>query len=328
MNALPARQRGVAVLTAMLVVTIATVIAVNLLWETGVDLQRTENLLLKDQAREYCLGGEAAAVILLEDDARNDGPEGRDDLGEAWAKLAGQPPFPIEGGELRGTIDDLQGRFNLNNLIDGSGKPREEFVEQFQRLLLALPLETPIDPGTAATLTDRIVDWLDPDTVPGLDGAEDDLYTSRQPPQRAANFWFVSVSELLAIEGMTAELYAALEPNVAALPPPTSAGDPTFLNVNTAPAAVLASLATTAGIPDVQEFVGQAYDDKSQFVDDFQLAVQGYDQRLTPWLATGSRWFRATVTTSIGPTRATLYSLIERRAPNDLRVRLRSYDVS
>jgi general secretion pathway protein K len=317
---LPRRQRGIAVLTAMLVVTIATLLAVNLLWQTSVDLQRTETLLLRDQANEYNLGGETFAIMLIAEDGREDGPEGADNAGEGW----GEPLIqPIEGGEIRGLVEDMQGRFNLNNLVDGAGKPREVLVEQFQRLLLALPLETPLDPGTAASLTDRIVDWLDPDSVPGLNGAEDDVYTSRIPPQRPANFWFTTPSELLAIEGMTPEIYAALEFTVTALPPRTD-GQPTAINVNTATAPLLASLAPNLGILDVEAFIDGQCTDPVDFIEEFQQEIPA---ELIPQLRCGTNWFRATVITSIGSARATLYSLIERRGPNDVRTRLRSYDV-
>jgi general secretion pathway protein K len=316
----PRQQRGIAVLTAMLVVAIATVLAVNLLWQTSVDLQRTENLLLRDQANEYNLGGEVFAILLIAEDGREDGPEGSDDAGEGWGAPLIQP---IEGGEIRGLVEDMQGRFNLNNLVDGAGKPREVLVDQFQRLLLALPLETPIDPGTAATLTDRIIDWIDPDTEPGLSGAEDDVYTSRLPPQRPANFWFTSSSELLAIEGMTPELFAALEATVTALPPRID-GQPTAINVNTATLPLLASLAPNLGPLDVEPFRDGRCTDPVDFIEDFQQEIPA---ELVPQLRCGTSWFRATVTTTIGSARATMYSLIERRGPTDVRTRLRSYDV-
>jgi general secretion pathway protein K len=335
-RALPHRQRGIAILTAMLVVAIATVIAVNLLWETGVDLQRTENLLTKDQTREFALAGEAFATVRLEADARSDGPAGIDSLDEDWAfgspRYAGQDkrPFvvPVDAAVIAIYGEDMQGLFNLNNLVDSAGKPREVFVEQFTRLLQSFggeEIENPVDPSLAAALTDRVVDWIDPDTQAGLSGAEEDVYTSRPVPHRAANFWFVSVSELMAIEGMTPEIYAALEANVIALPP-LDTGKPTTLNVNTAMPAVIASLGTGL-TADMVTSPAQPYQDVSEFVNDLQPLLTGpFDARFTELLATSSGWFRSTVTTSIGQTRTTLYSLLELTENGQVRTRLRTWD--
>lgn len=335
MRSPPRRQRGIALLMAVLVVAIATLIATNLFWTTSVDVQRTENLLLKDQTREYCLGGEAFVTLVLEDDARSDGPAGIDTLAEDWA--VGSPLYngnvreplvlPFDLGTGTGFIEDMQGRFNLNNLVDSTGKPREVFVEQFTRLLQALEMETPPDPGLAAALTDRIVDWIDAGTEPGLSGAEDDVYTSRPVPHRAANFWFVSPSELLAIEGMTPELYTALEPHVAALPPLDS-GKPTTLNVNTATSVVIASLGPGLSAADGQALAAGRYDDASAFIEDLQGTLTGpFDPRFTELLSTNSGWYRSTVTTSIGSTRTTLYSLLELTESGQVRPRLRNFDV-
>ena len=59
------RQRGIAVLTAILVVAIATVLAVNLLWGTSVDIQRTQGLLA--QAAQAA-GRELEAAFLVLDE--------------------------------------------------------------------------------------------------------------------------------------------------------------------------------------------------------------------------------------------------------------------
>ncbi|MBL8198517.1 MAG: type II secretion system minor pseudopilin GspK, partial [Chromatiales bacterium] len=182
----PARQRGIAVLTAVLVVTLATVLAVNLLWQSSVDLRRTETLLLQDQARQYDLGGEELARVFLAKDYRND-PGGMDTSKEIWATPLKRD---FEGGFFEGWLLDQQGRFDLNSLLDKNGQPDEKATRQFVRMLTLLPLESPLDSNTANSLMEATVDWIDPDTAPMLNGAEDDRYTSREPPYRPANFWF------------------------------------------------------------------------------------------------------------------------------------------
>jgi general secretion pathway protein K len=311
----PARQRGVAVLTAVLVVTLATVLAVNLLWQGSVDLRRTETLLLQDQARQYNLGGEELARVFLAKDYRND-PGGMDTTREIWATPLKRD---FEGGFFEGWLLDQQGRFDLNSLIGKNGQPDEKATRQFVRMLGLLPLESPLDANTATSLMEATVDWIDPDTAPMLNGAEDDRYTSREPQYRPANFWFVSVSELQAVEGYTAEIYAALEPHITALPPPGE--QRRKININTATAVVLASLVDNENLESVEPLLNQEYQEVNDFIDE-----SGFSTLTENDIDVKSDWFLLSVTTSIGTTQSTLYSLLERRGEN-VTVRLRSFDV-
>lgn len=321
-HGLPARQRGIAALTAILVVVIATVLAVNLLWQASVSLRRTETLLLQDQARQWDMSGEDYAKYWLAEDIRETGPNGIDTLDEDWATPLA---FELEGGTIQGQLEDQQGRFNLNGLIGGDGKRIGDVADQYQRLLTLLPLERPLDQNTARVLTEATIDWIDPDQVPELEGAEDDRYTSKIPPYRPANFWFTSTSELLAIEGYTAEIYAALQPFVSALPPPAVAGEPLALNVNTAKPLVLASLLKNLTLLDVEPFVNQGYEDVNDFKADFS---EGREQ-LPPSIALGVRssWFLLTATVSLGTVQSTMYSLMERKG-EVVRTRLRTFDAN
>ena len=133
------RQRGVAVLTAMLVVAIGTIIAVNLMWEATLDLRRTESALAADQGLMYMQGAEAWAADILRQD-QVDSPNS-DNLSEQWATEL--PPLPVDGGTIVGKLEDLQGRFNLNNLIKPDGTQNDLARRQFERLLGLLNL----DPG-------------------------------------------------------------------------------------------------------------------------------------------------------------------------------------
>ncbi len=56
MIAVAARQQGVAILTAMLVVALGTVIAVNLMWSASLDLRRTASAVAADQGWMYLQG--------------------------------------------------------------------------------------------------------------------------------------------------------------------------------------------------------------------------------------------------------------------------------
>lgn len=235
MPGLPCRQSGVALITALVVVAIATVAAVSMTWRQQLDLRRTSNVLRSDQAELYALGVEDWARGVLTRDWQRD-PKGAkvDGLADEWAKPL--PATPVAGGQVSGSIEDLQGRFNLNNLYtpaygDAPGKLRaQRALAYFRRLLRTLNLDERIAPAVA--------DWIDGDMQTRFpDGAEDDQYMRADLPYRPANGKMASISELRLVKGITEQTYRKLAPYVSALPGPTT------INVNTAPAPVLAALA-------------------------------------------------------------------------------------
>lgn len=219
-----ARQRGVALITALLVVSLATVIAVTMATRQHIDVRLTGNLLHGEQAYAYALGAEAwARVILRRDSTQSD----HDSLDEDWATAL--PPLAVEGGQVSGKIEDMQGRFNINNLAMKEGKESEADVAYFRRLLEILKL----DPA----LTDALLDWIDADiNVRFPDGAEDENYLFGGIPYRAANRLLVDTSELRLVKGFDADAVRLLEPYVTALPQRTR------INVNTAPPVVLLAM--------------------------------------------------------------------------------------
>lgn len=220
-----ASQRGVALVTAVLVVAIGTIIAVNLMWQGTLDLRRAEAALAADQGLMYVQGAEAWAADILQQDLV-DSPES-DHLGEQWAFEL--PPLPIDGGTIVGRLEDLQGRFNLNNLIGTDGMESQLARQQLERLLLLVDA----DPQLAGA----VVDWIDPDTEQRFPtGGEDVAYTDADPPYRTANSMLTSPSELMAVTGFDRDIYRRLAPYITVLPRGTK------LNVNTASNVVLASL--------------------------------------------------------------------------------------
>lgn len=223
------RQQGVALLTALLIVALVAVAAIGIVNAQFLNLRRAENLLHGDQAYVYALGVENWALGMLTRDAQQDEAAALelDALTEAWnAPLA---KTEVEGGSVAGRIVDLQGLFNLNNLLaqrEDGGQPHLGYL---QRLLRQLQL----DPQLAAA----IADWLDADIdtrYPG--GAEDLAYMRAALPYRANNGFMADRSELLLVQGITPDVYRRLAPYVVALPQPTT------INVNTAPLPVLAAL--------------------------------------------------------------------------------------
>ena len=127
------KQRGVALITAIVLVAIATVLAVHIGTRAALDLRRTAGLIALDQGWHVALGAEAWAAEVLRDD-REDSQT--DHLAERWAQPL--PPLPVDGGEVRGALEDMQGRFNLNNLITGAVTP-PSFVPGWNRNFLLVP---------------------------------------------------------------------------------------------------------------------------------------------------------------------------------------------
>ena len=224
------RQRGVALITAILIMALITTLTFSLEWDNALDLRRTYVSMYREEAIQAALGAESWVLTILRQDRED---SDTDHLGEIWASELPVLPLGSGGdsiqGEIYGEIIDLQGRFNINNLIDGEGKVDQPSLEQLQRLLSALGLDVRIA-GIAA-------DWIDSDRDAGFpDGAEDAIYTGMIPPYRAANRTISSTSELAALDGVDKATLDTLLPHIAALPGRTS------INVNTATAAVLQSL--------------------------------------------------------------------------------------
>ncbi len=302
------RQSGVALITALLITALVTVAAVSMASRQQLDIRRTGNLMEVDQAWLYALGVEAwARQILAGDDVKRDT---LDPLKDNWA--AAVPPLPVEGGSVQGTVEDLQGRFNLNNLLKGDGKPDPAQEKILQNLLNRVAL-TDAKLNLGPYLVDALVDWQDR----GMDvyrtgGAEDGDYLGMEPvPYRAANRPMVSPSELLAVAGFSARAVAKLTPLIATLP---IASGPLKLNVNTAPEMVLMSLDAKLTPQMAQQIV--AYRKKTPFdsaADFSQYLKSEFDITVDPKLVdVKSEYFLVNALATIGRTNVQLYSLLKR----------------
>ena len=302
------RQRGVALVTALLVVSLATVAAVAMVTRLQVDMRRTGNLLNGEQAYAYAIAAESWAYVIL----RRDQEESEyDSLTENWATAL--PPIAVEGGFVNGHIEDLQGRFNINNLIEDDGEPTEaeaavnaEELAYFERLLEVLDLEVALAPA--------LLDWLDADINTRFpDGAEDNTYLLADTPYRAANRPMVSISELRLVKGFTPEVVAVLEPHVTALP------EETVININTATPAVLRALHQELDDSGVEQLIADRGEDGYEDVDTFleHTALAGLDLDIEVDIV--SEWFNVLTATSVGRGQAQLESLF-RREENKLQV--------
>ncbi|HVV96833.1 MAG TPA: type II secretion system minor pseudopilin GspK [Rhodanobacteraceae bacterium] len=291
MSGASTRQRGVALLVALLVVALAAVLIAGLLDRGELALARTRNALRGEQAEAYAQALEAYAAEVLIKDADEGGDDTNTDI---WA--APLPPQPVPGGVMLATMRDLNGCFNLNNLarVEG-GTGIDVWERMFRRLLDAR--------GVDRSLMKAIEQWLAADSSDVTDA----YYLARPVPYRSAQRLFVHVSELRLVQGVTGDVYARLAPYVCALP----RGTP--INVNTASVPVLQTLGDGISTAEAERLWqnGQAHwsgDFWKQWNGiDVDTAVESRD-----YAGTKSSYFLARGDVTLDGIPFTFYSLIER----------------
>lgn len=309
MNAI-VRQRGVAIITALLIVAIATTVSVTISTRLQLDVRRTGNMIAVDQAYLYTLTAEHFSQSILKAD-REDNEI--DHLGEPWA---GEPPiFPVDGGFITGKLTDLQSCFNLNSLLDDTAdKPSAR--PRLERLLDNLG----IDSGHAQA----IIDWLDDDlqtTIP--DGAEDVYYMNLDRPYRTANTPMMSVSELRLIKGFEdPAVYDTLLPHVCAF------GINTPTNINTASAEVLRSLADNVTESDAAQIIEKRDESAFNNINEF-TSFNNLNKKITRTenLSVNTEYFMLQTESTIGQVRVITYSIINRTSDGNTAVIARSQGV-
>jgi general secretion pathway protein K len=348
----PRREHGVALIIALILVALAAILATKLSFDGWIERRRTISIMATEQAFHFGMGAEALAADVLTQSqqgvqlgpngqplagstgtnsntgATTSGSSGQVTLAQAWAQPT--QPMPItpednpEGepiGVLQGALEDMQGRFNLNNLahvVQGqNGQVIQDPVPlaQFQRLLVGVGLE-PKWAGMAR-------DWIDADDQPGEpDGAEDSVYTSQTPPYRTGNWPMMNPSELMNMPGFGADRYRKIAPYVTALPTATAK-----INICTAPAPVLQSFAENLGSDYTPELLtaerkSGCFPDKPTFANVLGpkavASLQNYyDDKST--------YFRLTTRVTLGTTEFTLYSLLYRTAGGKVTPLLRTF---
>ncbi len=291
-------QRGVALIMVIMVVAVITIAVAELVSRQQVDIRRAGNLFDQDRAYLLALAGEdTARGWLIRDIEQNQ----VDNLNEV--EISRIPRTPFEGGFISGWAEDMQGRFNLNNLLAEDGTIDPLARTRFSRLLELV--------GLSPDAVDAVIDWIDKngDELPA--GAEDSYYSSLG--YSAANRPFTSPSELALVKDIGYEGYQALAPYVSALPQRTA------INVNTAADVVLAALVDGFSKEDGEELVSardpSPPNEGFSSLDDFMVLpkLAGTDIVETD-LDIASSYFLVTVNAEWGRARTQLYSLLWRDA--------------
>lgn len=303
------KQRGVAAITAILVLAIAATAATTIAANYQLDMRRTENMINSNQAWAYAKGAEQWTKAILARDLEDSSYDGLD---EDWAIEL--PPFELPGGYIIGKIEDAQGKINLNSLIKNN-KVDETMKQRVSRLLNLLEL----NPG----LVDAIIDWIDADVNPaGPDGAERDIYIGLEFAYLPADQLMADISELRLVKGFDQETYNKILPHVTALPPEVT------LNLNTASAEVLASLSTNITLGLANDLVEDREEDPYEQPIDFlrHPILQGITIDALN-LSVASNYFDLTTKAVIGNSKVKLTSTIHRSGGNSLKVVKRSQKI-
>lgn len=279
------KQRGVALLAAMILVLAVTMILSNIFYRHQIEVSQAMASLHSDQALLIALSGEGWAMELLAEDPTGGQPNQSDHYGEIWAQAL--PLLPVEGGTLTGCISDLQSKINVNNFRfygsqgQGSKRSLQADLNQLENMnivktwlnLLNL-FEIPTSPARAAT----IIDWVDGDSaVTSSWGAEQPDYESFEPPRMVLNDEISDASELADIAGYNVQEVQMLLPWISALPVtgPQTSGPmvSTPININTASSEVLLALGGSFGQQFVDAVVeGRPFSD----IDTFEDHVENY----------------------------------------------------
>jgi len=291
---LKAGQRGVAVIMALLLTTLAITIVASLFWQQQVQVRLIENQRLQLQKQWILRGALDWASLILREDAKHSSV---DSLDEPWAAPLAETRLDqyVENGKadsdiadttLSGSISDAQARFNLNNLVS-NGKIDPLAINSFAKLLTLLNLNpeyalaaaklmatatpfsnsfpTPTYPvntlSSAMRSTNSLVPVVSPTLVPTQKNA---VITE---PQMLA---FTQIQDLLSVTGITIKEITALKPYVTCLP------NRTPVNFNTASAYVIAAVTPGLSLSEAQMLIASRTTASFRDLSDISNRLRGH----------------------------------------------------
>lgn len=337
------KQRGSALVVVLLIFALAAALSVEVVYRQHRVQTRTANLLDWDYRYQYAIAAETLAIQGLiddfEDDQRNN--ELVDDCSKE--KWAGPFSFPYEDAIISATVQDLQGRFNLNSLVVFANNEYQRDPEAIARLEALLSgVLPPSHARYASTLANEMADWLDTDTlVNGPEGAEDGEYRLRRTPNQP----ILDESELRALRSFDAELADAINAMQKPQPQATTNNPTTLrfwdyftalplgttLNVNTAPKAVLEAWlapynAQAAAQTIIQDREASPYTNIDAVLSIAALSQLTPDQRsaLQSQLGVGTSYFQVMIDVAMPSGLSRLVTRIQRPSQGDTRVFSRS----
>ncbi len=301
-------QRGVALLTILLLVVSITVVAGAMLASQKIAIRRSGLLFDQNQLLQDISAGQQLALTMIRADNKLNDTDSAQDI---WAQPI--PPYALGGHSIGIEVRDEASRFNINNLYQ-NGAVDTAAVAMFQRLLTQLNLE----PDIAIA----VLDYQDSDSEVYKDGGAEDAVYTQQLNTTLPNQSFVSIDQLQEVRGVTAEALKTLRPYITAVPYFVP------VNVNTANPVLLAALMDGGTSEQMQGLVDMRSKQAIATIDDlWQLPVlssldDAQRKDLSTLLAVDSQAFLALITAtdsgSIGQTRQRFATVLISKTPTDV----------
>jgi general secretion pathway protein K len=288
------RQQGVAIILVMLIVALATTLAAYIALQQSLWQRQVETQFDHTQARHLGIAGIDWARAVLADDGH---ANNIDHETEMWTLQL--PAMPVENGKVIGTIEDQQGLFNLNSLSQ-NGVRNDAAIAKFKRLLILLSL--PVE------LASTLADWIDSDQeVQAAGGAEDAYYLALPQPYLAANRPLIELGELAKVKGFDAQNLAQLKPFVVALP------NNGLINVNFAPAEVLAAIAQNMSLSEARTLVQQRRGNPFKNVAEFKQRLPSANIKISDGdITVSSQFFLITGRAFVNTSQVVIQALVQR----------------
>ncbi|MBA3661615.1 MAG: type II secretion system minor pseudopilin GspK [Gammaproteobacteria bacterium] len=224
------KQSGVVIVVALFVVALIATMAYFMMMHLYRDTRRTALILRQDQASFYAQG----SLNWAKDQLRNNWDVRKPDQPIDILPIK-SPIIKVDGFQITSKIEDIQARFNINNLQNA------EVHVDFKRLLQTVIPE--LNEEQLQTLLTSIFDWI---SAQHPDSPTQQYYLRLPEPYRPAHRLMVSLSELQLVKGMTKPMYERLKPFLIALP------ESTKINVRTASPQVLLTLSPTLTLAGAQ----------------------------------------------------------------------------
>ena len=298
-----ADERGVALLLALLVLTLLTALILEFDAEARREYRAAATFRDDYKASMLTRAAVQAMRAVLAQDLLREKMTGQ--KYDAPTDIWGMPikNYAIGDGFLTAQIKDETGKVNLNDLASTSGGELEQKKKVFRvRRLFELLKVSP-------NLVDALIDWIDQHDAPQPAGAESQYYQSLRPPYRAANSPLPGLGDLRLIKGFTPEIIERIEPYVTVYP--LEGGGP--VNLNTADPIVIQTLDPSITQTIAMEIVqGRPYKTKVEL--DRVSSFQEIGRTLRNDYDIKSDYFSARLAITINETTKTSFVVLRRDA--------------